>query len=205
MAGSLKPCPYEYPKAPHVRRHGPAGWAQYQKYRQWLRDEFAFRCVYCLDRERWRDMRAPLQIDHFQPQALKPALACNYANLLYLCPACNRLKSASILPDPCAVALGDCIRVHQDGRIEGLTPAGARLIDTLALDTFHARERRRLIIGTITSLANSDPKMFLEWMRYPDDLPDLSQPPHPPTNARPAGILESYYEQRRKKALPDCY
>lgn len=205
MAGSVNPNPYEYPQSPHIRRHGPSGWDQYTKYRQWLRDEFAFRCVYCLDRERWRDMRQPLQIDHFQPQALNPNLACVYSNLLYLCPACNRLKSTSILPDPCAVALGDCLRVYESGRIEGLTAEGDRLIDVLALDTAHARDRRRIIIGTIASLAQSNSNMFQEWMRFPDDLPDLSQPPAPPNNSRPVGIIESYFERRRINQLPDCY
>ena len=45
--------PFMYPGQSHVRRHGPAGYADYKRYRPWLRDEFTFRCVYCLKRERW--------------------------------------------------------------------------------------------------------------------------------------------------------
>ncbi len=43
--------PFAYPPAPHVRRNGPQGYADYQSYRPWLRDEFSFRCVCCLLRE----------------------------------------------------------------------------------------------------------------------------------------------------------
>ena len=43
--------PFSYPAAVHVRRHGPQGYADYASYRPWLRDEFAFRCVYCLLRD----------------------------------------------------------------------------------------------------------------------------------------------------------
>lgn len=45
--------PFNYPDAPHRRRHGPRGYADYASYRPWLRDEFTFRCVYCLLREQW--------------------------------------------------------------------------------------------------------------------------------------------------------
>jgi hypothetical protein len=50
--------PFVYPRAAPLRRHGPAGYAQYERYRPWLRDEFAFRCVYCLKREQWGVVRA---------------------------------------------------------------------------------------------------------------------------------------------------
>jgi hypothetical protein len=44
--------PFTYPSAPLVRRHGPQGYADYVSYRPFLPDEFQFRCVYCLLRER---------------------------------------------------------------------------------------------------------------------------------------------------------
>ncbi len=203
--GTAVPSPYTYPPAPHVRRHGPAGWDNYQYYRPWIRDEFAFRCVYCLDRERWRDMRGAFHIDHWQPQARRPDLGHDYANLLYLCPACNSLKRASILPDPCAVALGDSLRVHPDGRIEALNEAGECLIETLALDSPHARDRRRLILGTLLSLAATNSPELVEWLRFPDDLPNLTTPPKPPSNSKPQGVLDSHYERRSRKELPSTY
>ena len=44
---------FAYPRELHERRHGPLGYLDYGDYRPWLRDEFQFRCVYCLCRERW--------------------------------------------------------------------------------------------------------------------------------------------------------
>ena len=44
---------FVYPEVPHSRRHGPKGYADCYQYHPWLRDEFSFRCVYCLSRERW--------------------------------------------------------------------------------------------------------------------------------------------------------
>src|SRR5258708_6259440 len=49
--------PFQYPAAPHVRRHGPQGYADAASFRPWLRDEFTFRCVYCLQREVWGTVR----------------------------------------------------------------------------------------------------------------------------------------------------
>lgn len=50
--------PFAYPAAPHARRHGPQGYANYPEYKDWLRDEFTFRCVYCREREQWYPSRA---------------------------------------------------------------------------------------------------------------------------------------------------
>jgi hypothetical protein len=200
--------PYAYPREPHTRRHGPGGWNDYQRYRPWLRDEFAFRCVYCLDREVWRDMRQAMHIDHFVPQTRRADLGCVYTNLLYLCPACNSLKRASILPDPCEVAMGDCLRVFRDGRIVAVNDnaEGTKLIELLALDEPPARARRRLIIGTILSFAETNRPLFVEWMRYPTDLPNLRDAiSTPPSNSRPDGIELSHEARRRRGELPEVY
>ena len=60
---------FEYQTAPHIRRHGPGGYQDYDSYRDWLRDEFLFRCVYCLHREQWYDRGATFNIEHFVPVA----------------------------------------------------------------------------------------------------------------------------------------
>jgi hypothetical protein len=44
---------FDYSQPQEERRHGPANYAAYESYRPWLRDEFDFRCVYCLKRETW--------------------------------------------------------------------------------------------------------------------------------------------------------
>ena len=50
--------PFPYATDTHMRRHGPVGYSSYKAYKDWLRDEFAFRCVYCLFREKWYPNRA---------------------------------------------------------------------------------------------------------------------------------------------------
>src|SRR5258705_12047891 len=98
--------PFEYPPAPHVRKHGPCGYADDASFRPWLRDEFAFRCVFCLRREQWGRVTAEFAIDHFQPVSLKPQLAIEYANLLYACATCNCRKSDRSVPDPTQTLVG---------------------------------------------------------------------------------------------------
>lgn len=45
--------PFTDPATPHRRTHGPFGYERYQLFNPWLRDEFVFPCVYCLEREVW--------------------------------------------------------------------------------------------------------------------------------------------------------
>ena len=208
MAGRMIPEPYSYPTEPHVCRHGPGRWKDYQRYRPWLRDEFSFRCVYCLDREVWRDMRERMHIDHFEPQAIRKDLKYEYTNLLYACPACNSQKSDTLLSDPCKVALGDCLQVHEDGRIEAKnrSPEGQALIDALALDDPLTVARRRRMIGMLRTLAESNWPMFEEWMGYPKDLPDLNDKANkPPHNDKPEGVAQSCFEKQKRNELPEVY
>src|SRR5437879_4639115 len=94
--------PFVYPSGPHQRRHGPRGYANYVSYRPWLRDEFSFRCVYCLIREQW-GRHGSLGVDHFLAVALYPERAGDYDNLLYACTTCNAAKGDRVLPDPTVV------------------------------------------------------------------------------------------------------
>jgi hypothetical protein len=100
------------------------------------------------------------------------------------------------------------LRVHKDGRIEAINDNedGKLLIDRLALDEPPARARRRIIIGTILTFAETHWPTFVEWMRYPDDLPDLDDAKHkPPTNSKPEGTAQSHYARKRSGALPEVY
>src|SRR2546426_10730722 len=93
--------PFVYPAFAHVRRHGPGGYASYKRYRPWLRDEFAFRCVYCLKREQWGLVRGIYDLDHFHPRARHPGNVRDYDNLLYACASCNAAKRDVAIPNPC--------------------------------------------------------------------------------------------------------
>lgn len=187
-----------------TRRHGPSGWKDYGRYRQWLRDEFAFRCVYCLNRERWMDTRRGYQIDHFVPQKIRPDLKSDYSNLLYLCVACNNIKRAKALPDPFKVSLRASLQYHRDGNVEALQTEGERIIEVLELDDPELIDFRRRKIGGLLSDAESDWDRFVQEMKLPDNLPDLTLDP-PPCNSREEGLQESWFAKKQRDELPEVY
>jgi len=58
---------FQYPSQPLIRKHGPQGYRVYESFKPWLRDDFSFRCVYCLCRERWfPDGEAAFSVDHME-------------------------------------------------------------------------------------------------------------------------------------------
>ena len=128
--------PFVYPATPHDRRHGPAGYADYESYRPWLRDEFAFRCVFCLTRETWGPFHAQFAIDHFIPTKALAAQPVLYENLLYSCVTCNSIKGFRAIPDPLVTLLNSCVRVASDGMMAASTAEARRLIDDPACRAF---------------------------------------------------------------------
>ncbi len=205
MGGRIRtPEPFAYPATPHVRKHGPHGYMKYESYRDWLRDEFSFRCVFCLRREQWGVVRSLWDIDHFAPQRSNPQRKLDYENLLYTCHTCNSAKSGQIVPDPCKIAFGKCIEVHGDGTISALSADGERLIDRLRLDNEDHTRFRSLMIATLRSLARHDRQTYILWMRYPDNLPDLSKL-RPSGNTKPEGVNDSCYARRIRGELPEIY
>ena len=88
------PVPFAYPSTPHIRRHGPRGYENYQQYKPFLRDDFTFRCVYCLERETWYPNRAgSFAADHFEPKVLNPVRQRDYENLVYACSRCSTQRT----------------------------------------------------------------------------------------------------------------
>ena len=119
-----------YPTAPHSRRHGPRGYSQDRAYKPWLRDEFTFRCVYCLTRERWRpDGQEDFAVDHITPRNTDPSLEHNYDNLCYACCSCNRNRQDAALPfDLGREPIAKHLEVAPDGTAEALSAEGRHLI-----------------------------------------------------------------------------
>lgn len=189
---------------PHIRRHGPDGYTDYGSFRPWLRDDFWFRCVLCLHRERW-PTTSEFEIDHLIPVSDRPDLACYYCNLLYVCRRCNNLKTNRRIPDPCVVAYGDCLRVHEDGSIEALNREGHSIIRILRLDRPKRVQLRRMILEIIVvagKLGNT--RLLREWLGFPDNLEDLGRL-KPARNGRPEGIRKSAFARRESGVLPDLY
>lgn len=199
--------PFVYPSQPHVRKHGPMGYPKYGLYRNWLRDEFTFTCVYCLRRETWGTLKHDWEIDHFVPKSIHPDGTLDYENLVYSCNTCNRSKAAHLAPDPCKVAYGNCVEVDGSGEIHPVknNDEGVTLIETLGLDAEDYNELRRLLLGLRADLAIGS-ESYRRLFGYPKELPDLSKEPAPPHgNKRLKGISSSCYELAKRGQLPKYY
>jgi HNH endonuclease len=204
--------PFIFATAPHVRKHGPGGYRQYQTYKDWLRDEFTFRCVYCLERERWYpNGHAGFGVDHVRPkgQAEYEHLICHYPNLVYACNRCNSAKQDCILIDPCEVAFADHLRIDEEGEIRGLTVEGRRVINILGLDLRLSTDERkaRLNILALYKRYPDDAELqalYFGAFGFPDDLPDLSAHSRA-TNTKPEGVAQCYHRQREAGTLPRTY
>ncbi len=202
---------FDYPSVPHVRRHGPQGYLDYKHYKPWLRDEFSFRCVYCLCRETWfPDGDAYFGIDHVLPRSWAPERLSTYDDLVYACCMCNAWKKD--FPEALdfgAIALADHLESRSDGTIRALTLRGQALIEVCALNR-PALVTFRLDLRTLLDLlaqrgGEATVKLRKRYLGYPDDLPDLLPLRPPGGNSHPDGIAESCFVRRRRGELPDTY
>lgn len=196
---------FEYPTAPHAKRHGPGGYKDYGSYRDWLRDEFTFRCVYCLHREQWYSRGGTFHIEHFVPVSVDPEGKCEYSNLLYACATCNEAKKDILgLPDPCKVAFHECLQITAEGRVVALNDHGEKLRQVLLLDSESNVRHRSRLMRTLELLQNSDAALYQEYMAFPEDLPDL-RAKHVPDNKKPDGAVNCYFVLRERGELPATY
>jgi hypothetical protein len=206
------PKPFSLPTSPPGRKHGPVGYDKYQKYKVWLRDEFAFRCAYCLTRELWYPNRhAAFSVDHILPRAKRPELDCRYSNLAYACLRCNSLKRDVVTLHPCNVAIGQHIRFQRNGLVTARTPKGIEFIRLFRLNAPTEIEERvaKLRILRLKTRLPDDPdvdQLYRETFGYPADMPDLeSAPGELSYNRRPEGISQCHYARRLRSDLEDVY
>jgi len=197
--------PFVYPAFPHQRRHGPVGYASYESYRPWLRDEFAFRCVFCLTRETWGPFHAQFAIDHFVPAILLPEGPAAYDNLLYACVTCNGAKGDRLVPDPLQTFHGESVRVGRDGWMQSDTVEAAHLIELLDLNHPRKVEFRALWIEVVRLSLQNDRGLYRRITGFPEFLPDLSRLRPPGGNLRPEGITRSHHARRTRGELPETY
>lgn len=193
---SRSPIPFCYPTTPHVRKHGPVGYKHWEHYREWLRDDFEFLCVYCLRREVWDRKRALWVVEHLVPREKSPALALDYTNLVYACASCNSAKSARSVPDPCTQAYGRLVYVTDDGHIHARNAEGQKLIRSAALDEDDAVRWRWKWIHVLRSWQKHEPALYRAHLGLPDDLPDLLKLKPPGGNTRPQGAENCCYRRR---------
>jgi HNH endonuclease len=211
--GEELPAPFAYPTEAHHRRHGPAGYTNYQAYKPWLRDEFTFRCVYCFFREAWYpDRQASFSVEHIVPQISAPDHVCDYENMVYSCTACNSAKQDIEVLDPTRTPLGDHLHIREDGSIEALTAEGQDLIDQLGLDCESKTRVRRYYLDVIALKREhpEDPRVhgfFIQAFGYPEpnDLPDLTALRPPGGNARKGSESTSFHKRSAAGTLPPWY
>jgi hypothetical protein len=205
------PDPFIYPAVPHVRNHAPAGYQNYQDYKPWLRDEFEFRCVYCLQREMWsRDRHAVFSVDHVVPQVEDATIVCVYGNLVYACLRCNSARQDVPTLDPTAEGMGRHLRVEADGTVTGLNDEGKFLIELLHLNAGSAPLERRRILRILRRRqrypGDKDVEAdFREAFGYPEDLPDLRTLRPPEGNPLDANEKQCFYARRERGELPEIY
>src|SRR5688572_5367540 len=196
--------PFRYP-AGRSRRHGPRGYANYESFRPWLRDEFSFRCGYCLMREQWGKVRGIFDLEHFIPVSHDPDRRFDYKNLVYACASCNAAKHDKRIAAPLEALNGDDVQVFDDGRIEGRSPAAREIILAIGLNSEANTEFRRTWIEIIALARRHDAQLHERLMGYPADLPDLSRLRPPGGNSQPEGVAESHFARRGQGTLADTY
>ena len=197
--------PFQYPATPHIRRHGPKGYADYASFRPWLRDEYTFRCVYCLRREQWIRSQGAYDIDHFFPATQHPAQECEYDNLRYSCSICNALKSDKLVPDPLEVFVESLVWVSHDGTLHADSADAKKLIEELGLNSEDMIEYRNTWIEVVAMAEIYNSRLHRQLMGFPKDLPELKRLRPPGGNTRPKGIPQSFFEQRKRDELPETY
>lgn len=196
---------FEYPGQPHLRRHGPSGYKGYGSYRDWLRDEFMFRCVYCLHREQWYSRGGTFHIDHFVPVSADPRGALQYSNLLYACKTCNEAKADILgLPDPCFVSFRECLEIEADGQVVAKTSVGRRLCDVLRMNSPNNLTYRSRWMRVLETLRSDNSPLYEELMGFPAALPDLRSKKAPENN-RPQSAADCYFALRERGELPATY
>jgi hypothetical protein len=161
----------QYAGTPLPRAHKPPKARPYAEYRECLRREFVYTCVYCLATEHEvgpADDFGNFEIEHFKPKGDRrfARLRCFYPNLLWACGKCNGVKgdrwpvAAEIslgmyFVDPCAEALGKHLEISGE-MVNALTPAGEYMIEEIALNSEVHKYRRTRRASILTHIARLD-------------------------------------------------
>jgi hypothetical protein len=205
--------PFAMPSGPHARRHGPFGYAVHGTYKDWLRDDFQFRCVFCLEREKW-DRRGwrRFRIDHIIPQSIDPTKITLYENLLYVCDCCNEFKSDWVLPDPCKIAYNEHYVFDDDGSAKALSDVGEMWIEISGLNSSFLVDYRRKWLYVLKQCTEASADLdepdqteeLRKWFGYPDDAPDLRRS-RPKGNSNAGSENSCYYVRLKNEEISPIY
>ena len=195
---------FDYPEPREQRRHGPSGYSAYESYRPWLRDEFDFRCVYCLKRETWGQVTSEFELDHFKPQSVNPELRVDYANLVYACRRCNGVKRAQAVADPFRLMRSTLASALPYGSLETRDRETQLLIRQMDLNSPKLKKWRVMWMRVVDLAKKHDEGLYFQLVGPPEDLPDLGGL-RPPVNSRAEGLVDSWFARRQRGALPPEY
>lgn len=194
-----------------VRKHSPDGYESYKSFKHWIRDEFWFRCIYCLSRETWYpNGHRAFSIDHVVPKSVTPALELSYENLVYSCLWCNSAKNDAGLRDPVNEPLGIHLEILESGEVNPRTEYGETIMHMLLLnEPERVKSRRRGLL--LSELFNEEPEnerireKYYSWFGFPSSIPDLEllRPPH--GNQNEGSEFQSAFARNRRGELDLVY
>jgi deoxyribodipyrimidine photolyase len=90
------------------------------------------------------------------------------------------------------------------GRVEALNPDGRKLEQALRLNSERNLRYRSRWMRNLEALRTNRPDLYEEYMRFPEDLPDLRKK-HVPNNTKPEGAANCYFAPRERGELPRTY
>ena len=92
------------------------------------------------------------------------------------------------------------------GLIDALNADGEKLTAVLRLNSESNVRHRARWIRTLIACQVSDPQLFLEYLAYPDDLPDLRPPAtRVPRNSKPESVNGCFFALRERGGLSETY
>ncbi len=150
--------PFRYPEQRHARSQTPGPFADYHRYKPYLRAEFQRQCVYCRLPDGLQGADA-FGVDHYRPRSRFPDLSTAYENLYYSCNACNRRKGkfwpteeqwrlGVFLPNPCDHTMNEHL-AYRGVQVEPRSRAGQLATEILMLNDEMAISYRAFVLRSI--------------------------------------------------------
>jgi len=205
-------CPnIQYSNSVFSRKHSPNGYESYKSFKPWIRDEFWFRCLYCLAREAWSiSGHRSFSIDHVVAQKSDPTQINSYDNLVYSCLWCNSAKRNVDIEDPVNEPFGRHLKILETGHVECKTDVGFVINELLFLNEPERVKCRRkgLVIAELLRRepdANEIRELYLDWFGFPEDIPDLEVLRPPSGNAKLGSEFLSVYARKQRDELGEVY
>ena len=194
-----------------ARKHSPDGYESYKSFKPWVRDEFWFRCIYCLSRETWYpNGHRAFSIDHVAPKSESPALELSYKNLVYSCLWCNSAKSDAGLRDPVNESLGIHLAILSSGMVEPRTEYGETIVHLLFLnepERVESRRRGLLLVELLIEHPEDEnlQEKYYSWFGFPSGMPDLETLRPPLGNLNEGSEFQSVFARNGRGELHLVY